>query len=311
MTAAEVVTARIKEAATALGFDLVGITSAEPALEGEERLLKWIERGFAGDMEYMRRDPLRRAHPEEILPGARSVVSLAKNYYQPGPEEPLEASGPAGRIARYAWGADYHLVIEKMLDRLAAVIRELGGRVSRSYVDHGPVLERAFAERAGLGFIGKNTTLITERFGSWVFLAELITNLELEMDQPKINQCGACRACIEACPTGALIGPFQLDARRCISYLTIEQRGEIPAELRPLVKKWAFGCDICQEVCPLNAAPVPTAEPEFSSQAGAGAYITAADLEESFKKKFGATALSRAGRNGLLRNLKVVAENAY
>jgi epoxyqueuosine reductase len=263
----------------------------------------------------MERDPSRRADPATVLPGARTVISVALGYYRGGwPESGAAPDAPArGRIARYAWGRDYHKRVRKKLLRLADAIRALAP-VCRvlAYVDTGPVLDRAWAERAGLGWIGKNTNVIRKSAGSWIFLGELLTDLAIEPDPPAKNYCGQCARCIAACPTGAIIGPYQLDARRCISYLTIEHRGPIPLELRPGIGTRIFGCDDCQEVCPWNRFATPTANPDFAERPGQQTpeLIPLLALDAAgFAKRFEGTALRRAGRDRFVRNVAVALGN--
>ena len=296
------------------GFDLIGISGASlPEIHGEATD-RWVKNGFAGSMDYMVRDGRKRAHPENSLPGAKSIISLVINYYHP--EDPKPADRLVGKVAKYAYGTDYHKVIEKKLKRLATFIQETAGPRTRvkTYVDTGPILEKAFAKEAGLGFFGKNTNIITKEFGSFVFLASLITNLELEADAPHTGSCGSCRICIDACPTGALLGNYQIDARRCIAYLTIESKEEIPEELKEGVGEWVFGCDICQDVCPYNYRAKATQHEEFYPLKKAGTWV---DLEtikeiktdEEFASAFQGSPLKRPKRKGLLRNAEVVLEN--
>ncbi len=287
----------------------MGITSAEPLTRAGAHYLKWLSDGFSGEMAYLKRAPEIRFDPKRRFPEAKSVIALALNYYQKEPEQNDTTSPPqlSGKVARYAWGEDYHHIIEKKLERLIETITDLGGRCWKGYVDHGPLLERAFAERAGLGFIGKNTNLITPQFGSWVFLAEVITDLALINDEPATNQCGTCRKCIEACPTDALTEPYRLDARLCISYLTIENKGPIPEPMVNKLEGWLFGCDICQEVCPFNHQAIETDEPGFSMHRGVGPSLSLDELERipdnaSFKQQFTQSPLLRAKRSGLARN---------
>jgi len=308
-------TERVREFAYGIGFDLVGFSSADPSPEHEQALQAWITAGYAGEMAYMARDPSRRANPKQILPQAKTIICLAINYY-PGVHP--KKDGRSGRISCYAWGRDYHRVLEERLDRLEEYLRKEADRPLKikRYVDYGPILERAYANRAGLGFIGKNTMLITEEFGSWVFLAELITDLELEVDHsPTLgngpaSQCGSCSLCIDACPTGAIVAPFKLDARRCISYLTIEKKGEIPADLQPEMEDWIFGCDVCQQVCPFNQqTPIAKAQ-DFTT--GAGPWLDIEEIlamdEVRFKARFRDTPLLRPKYRGLQRNVMIVAK---
>ena len=312
----EDLTREIKALALKLGFHGVGVTSADPASEAGRRLMFWLSDGYAAGMTYLQKNPEIRFDPRRRFPEAQSIISLVLNYYQPQPltpeKEPDQKSEDvSGKIARYAWGEDYHAIIEKKLAVLIQEITERGGRCWKGYVDHGPLLEKAFAERAGVGFIGKNTTLITSAYGSWVFLAEVVTDLNLIADEPATTQCGSCRRCIEACPTDALREPYRLDARRCISYLTIENKNSIPERFIPKMDGWLFGCDICQEVCPFNGNPVPSDEPAFSPAFGAGPFLTSKEIETipdktAFKQCFGRTALLRAKHAGLTRNAKAL-----
>ena len=306
--------------ARALGFDAVGIALADGLGQDDHALTRWLAEGRHGGMAYMAREPHRRSRPQEVLPGAKSVIVLAMNYAPADPDRGAARRAPTpktmGRISRYAWGKDYHAVIENRLSQLEALIRDAAGPGTgcRSYVDHGPILEKAFARNAGIGFIGKNTLLITEEFGSWVFLSVILTTLELPPGLAQTSQCGSCRLCLDACPTGALIAPYQLDATRCISYLTVENKGEIPDDFKSKLNGWVFGCDICQEVCPYNAHPKPTRVKEFHSDHGAGPRldlerVMALDSDEAFRAAFRDTPLLRPKRAGLQRNAKALLEN--
>jgi epoxyqueuosine reductase len=301
---------RIKSKARELGFDLVGIAPAAQA-DDFDRLRDWLAQGFAGDMDYLHRHAEAHRHPTSILPEVRSVILVGMNYK---PTADQEKDGTGARVARYAQGADYHDVLRGRLKQLLAWIQdEAPGCRGRVVVDTAPLLERDFARRAGLGWIGKNTMLLNKRFGSYFFLGALLTDLELQADQPhETSHCGTCTACLEACPTAAFVGPYQLDARRCISYLTIELRGPIPTELRPGMGDWLFGCDVCQEVCPWNYKSPVAAE---------GAFLPLPDLvamdpaellglsEEEFRRRFRGTALTRPRRAGLVRNAAIVLGN--
>jgi epoxyqueuosine reductase len=306
----DTLTIRLKEEAHRLGFDLVGATAAvEP--EGFEHLRGWLDRGFAGEMRYLgdRLDAYR--HPRHVLEGARSLLMLGIAYRT---DEPAAAGPGTGRVSRYAWGQDYHDVIREKLHALADFHRELTPDASvRGIVDTAPLLEREFARRAGLGSIGKNTLLITPQFGSWVFLAALLTSEKLAYDAPEaVSRCGSCRACLDACPTGALCGPYQLDARRCVSYLTIELRGSVDEELRGPMGNRMFGCDACQEACPLNRQACQTKEEAFRPREESNP-MDAIELlsldEEAFRRRFRGTPLWRAKRQGLLRDAAIALGN--
>jgi epoxyqueuosine reductase len=304
----------LEQRAREAGFDLVGVTSVEPLEEGGERLRGWQEAGMAADMGYMHRPVELLSDPRKLQKSAKSVVSLGVSYY---PGEHPENTGDGGRVARYAWGRDYHEVIKERLLRLRKELEaELGVRIkSRGFTDAVPLLERSAAQHAGLGFFGRNSCLINDRVGSYFFIADLIVDLELEPDAPGTGTCGRCTRCMDRCPTGAIKAPGVVDARLCISYLTIENRGEIPRNLRPLVGDWAFGCDVCQEVCPYNKRKATKSRwPQFSEEAGAGPYLRIGEVlgirtEEEFERRFAGTPLTRPGRAGLLRNCCVAAGN--
>ena len=304
----------LEERARAAGFDLVGVTGAEPLEEGGERLREWQEAGMAADMGYMHRPVELLSNPKRLQKSARSVVSLGVSYY-PG-DHPENTEG-GGRVARYAWGRDYHEVIKGRLFELRRELEEeLGVRIkARGFTDAVPLLERSAAQHAGLGFFGRNSCLINDRLGSYFFIADLIVDLDLEPDSLGSGTCGRCTRCMDRCPTGAIKAPGVVDARLCISYLTIENRGEIPRDLRPLVGDWAFGCDVCQQVCPYNKRKATRSRwPEFSEEAGAGPYLDIEEVlgirtEEEFERRFAGTPLTRPGRAGMLRNCCVVAGN--
>jgi len=242
--------ADIKQWAYELGFDLVGIAPAQPIPHGDA-FREYLSRQYHGSMTYLARHIEKRIDPRQLMPQARSVICTALNYYNPSPENP-DPFFP--KVARYAWGLDYHRIMKDNLKKLSQRIQvDTDHQVrTRCFVDTAPLAEKAHAARAGLGWIGKNTLLINERFGSWLVLGEILTDLELEYDQPVSGQCGSCRCCLDSCPTGALCDSHILDARRCISFLTIESREKIPSELADKIKPWFFGCDICQEACPFN-----------------------------------------------------------
>jgi epoxyqueuosine reductase len=296
------------------GFDLVGVARAEPLKEGGERLREWQEAGMAADMGYMQRPVELLSNPRKLQRSAKSIVSLGVSYY---PGNHPENAGDGGRVARYAWGRDYHEVIKERLFRLRGELEEeLGARIkARAFTDAVPLLERSAAQHAGLGFFGRNSCLINGEVGSYFFIADLIVDLELEPDPPGTGTCGRCTRCMDRCPTGAIKAPGVVDARLCISYLTIENRGEIPRNLRPLVGDWAFGCDVCQEVCPYNKRKASRSRwPEFSEGAGVGPYLKIEEVlslrtDKEFEHRFAGTPLTRPGRAGLLRNCCVAAGN--
>ena len=297
-------TGSVKALALELGFDLVAVGPAEPPEHGAA-LRRWVEAGHAGTMGYLSRRLEERLDPARVLPGARAAVCVALNYYQ---GEPEDASWRP--IARYAWGHDYHDVIGPRLQRLATHLTEAAGARSRGYVDTGPVLERDLAARAGLGWIGKNTMLLHPTLGSWFFIGVLLTTAALVADAPLADRCGSCRACLDACPTGAFPAPYVLDARRCISYLTIEHRGEIDPALHRGMAGWQFGCDVCQDVCPWNRKAPTTRHPELvPATAYPGAPAVASMDDASMREAFRGSALLRAKPAGLRRNALIYMEN--
>src|SRR5262245_25628684 len=259
----------VKRQALALGFDLCGIAPAA-AFPELQYLREWLDRGYAGEMHYMSRSAERRADVRHVLPSARSVIALGTVYNVDRPYSTERRDPGEAEIARYAWGDDYHVVIQARLDRLIAWLRTSAGPSfeGRAYVDTGPVQERVYAQYAGIGWIGKNTCVINPALGSWLFLAEIICNLALTPDPPALDQCGTCTLCLDACPTGALVDAYALDSTRCISYLTIELKGSIPAAHRDDIGAHAYGCDVCQEVCPWNHAPAVASESAWHPRAG-------------------------------------------
>ncbi len=304
----------MEKKARAAGFDLVGVTDAGPLTEGGERLRRWQEAGMAADMGYMHRPMELLSNPRRLQKSAISVVSLGVSYY---PGEHPEALEGGGRIARYAWGKDYHIVIKERLRSLRAELEEaLGCRIkARAFTDAVPLLERSAAQHAGLGFFGRNSCLINGEIGSYFFIADLILDQEIEPDTHGTGTCGKCTRCMSSCPTGAIKAPGVVDARLCISYLTIENKGEIPRGLREKIGDWTFGCDVCQEVCPYNKRKATRSHwPEFSAGAGAGPHLKITEVldirsDEEFEERFAGTPLTRPGRTGLLRNCCVVAGN--
>jgi len=309
-TQPDTLAAELKREARRLGFALAGACPAvEPA--GIGGFAEWLAAGHAGEMHYLPDRAAAYSHPRSVLDGARSLLVLAMNYRTVEPAAPRAGEG---RVSRYAWGADYHELIRGRLDTLADFLRARRPECkARGVVDTAPLLEREFAQLAGLGWVGKNTLLLNRDLGSWFFLAALLTDLELDYDAPHAaDHCGTCRACLDACPTGAFPAPYVLDARRCISYLTIELRGPMPAELRRGVGDWLFGCDVCQDVCPWNHRAPTADEPAFQPADGmnpiALAQMFAWD-DEAFRRRFRHTPLWRAKRRGLLRNAAIVLGN--
>ena len=303
----------VKAKSSDLGFDLCGIAPAGnlPELTFFQQ---WLDRGYAGEMAYLGRSAARRADVRNVLPSARSVIVTGTVYNVDRPYS-TECDDPArAQIARYSWGDDYHEVIEKRLDALLAWMRDASGVPfeARRYVDTGPVQERVYAQHAGIGWIGKNTCVINPAIGSWLFLGEIICSLPLEPDPPSFDQCGACTLCIEACPTQAIVEPGVLDSTRCISYLTIELRGSVPEALRPAIGSHVYGCDVCQEVCPWNAAPPVSQDPAWQPRP-AWDRRTASDLaamsDDELRRAMRGSALRRTKVSGLRRNLSVALEN--
>ena len=311
---------RIKDHARSLGFELVGIAPAGEA-DGFAHLQDWLAHGYAGEMEYMQRHAQARGHPDSILPTVRSVVMVGITYNAAPPPHPRplspggERGEMLGRIARYAGGLDYHDVLRAKLKTLLAWIEaESPGTRGRAVIDTAPLLERDFARRAGLGWFGKNTMLIDKKLGSYFFLGALLLDLPLQADEPFATaHCGSCTRCLDACPTDAFVGPYQLDARRCISYLTIELRGPIAEDLRKDMGDWVFGCDVCQEVCPWNRK-APLGQDASLQPSVTGLQVDLLELlslgEEGFRARFRHTPLWRSQRAGLLRNAAIALGNA-
>lgn len=303
---------RIKTRGAAVGFDLVGISPVQ-APPHAASFADWLRRGLHGEMTYMARTAGQRLRPAEHLPWARSVVSVALNYATPYGRDSA-ADGLRGWISRYAWGADYHEVLREKLERLLDEIRgEAGAGIQgQIFVDAGPVLDREVGARAGIGWYGKNTNLLSMRLGSFFFLGELFLDLPLDWDAPVRDRCGQCRLCLDACPTNAFVGPYVLDARKCISYLTIELKGAIPHELRPLMGTHIFGCDICQDVCPYNTRVRVTSERAFFPREGLHApelVPLLSLMEPELRTRFAGSPIRRAKRRGLLRNVCVALGN--
>jgi epoxyqueuosine reductase len=302
-----------KYATKELGVDLIGITSAQADSQGQKFLREFIKAGRHGAMSYLENYRIR-TQPQQLLPEAQSIIVIALNYYR---KQPGTLQG-YGKIARYAYGRDYHKVIKNLLKKLIKYLEELDPKSkNRACVDSAPLLEKSYALRAGLGFFGKNTTLITQKFGSFVLLGEVLTSIKLDPDQPfQGGTCGACRRCLDACPTKALSAPGQMDARKCISYLTIEHRGVIPKKLASKLGNRIFGCDICQEVCPYNLTHAkPLQFPELKKNKIAGHQLKLQDIlslrnDQEYLGRFAGSPLMRAKRAGLQRNAKNALKNS-
>jgi epoxyqueuosine reductase len=306
-----VTVAHVKRLARECGFELAGVARAAPLAEDGRRYLDWVSRGMAGAMGYLTD---RRAHvrtdPKLLLPSARSIICVGKLYNGPEPRSTESAQAGHGWISRYAWGEDYHDVMRRGLEQLAA---RLGpGHESKICVDTAPLLERSYAREAGLGWIGKNTCLINQEIGSWVFLGEILTSLELESDSPPPDRCGTCTRCIDACPTQAIApAGYEIDARRCIAYFTIELHGAAPEEMRGSIGQHIFGCDICQEVCPWNSRAPVADEPAFEARLFAPPLEElAAITEDEFRSRFRGSPILRAKYVGFLRNVAVAMGNS-
>ena len=334
MTPRSTLANQIREEARRLGFDAVGIarlpdpptTVPSPPAQDSilshdlpitsqlwNRLKKWLELRFHGTMEWMARDPKRRANPEEVLPGCHSLIVVGMNYYT---EHTPDESNHAGRIARYAWGKDYHNFMKNRLTQLENFLHaQVPEAQTRSYVDTGPVMEKPWAQEAGIGWIGKHTNIVSTDFGSWLLLGEILTTVPFDFDEPAMDLCGTCSLCIQACPTGAIVEPYLLDAERCISYLTIEYRGdmdELPIELRKKIGNRIFGCDDCLDICPYNINAKPTSEPGFqpSSWVLHPQLPKLANLtKEEFQTLTKGSPLRRPKHEGFIRNVQIGLEN--
>jgi epoxyqueuosine reductase len=322
---------QIKQRALELGFDKVGIVRAEALTEERLHLDEWLRRGFHGEMGYMARDPNRRTNPSEMFPDARSVVVVALNYYTPHQhsvsvrnvsDDPNQVTSnkrasttgaqSTGKVSRYAWGDDYHDVVgNKLRELLSWITQQETAAEGKICIDIQPTMDKAWAVRAGLGWLGKHTNVITHEFGSWVFIGELLLNLELDYDDQQIaDQCGSCTLCIDACPTGAIVEPYMLDANLCISHATIESRApEIRKEVAGNLDGWFYGCDICQDVCPWNHTPKTTSEGRFEPRDG----NVNASLDEileldqdGYANRFRRSAMKRAKLSGLQRNARAL-----
>ena len=322
-------TNQIKARALEVGFDKVGIVRAEPISEERARLEEWLRRGYHGEMPYLARDPEQRCDPRRLFPNATSVVVVALNYYTPHQHSVSSARDEVGtvwvsgrvkertgKVSRYAWGDDYHTVVGDKLKNLLTWIKgEYSEAEGKVCVDIQPMMDKAWAVRAGLGWMGKHTNVITPEFGSWVFIGELLLNLELDYDHQEIaDQCGSCTLCIDACPTTAIIEPYLLDANLCISHATIESRApEIREDVAPQLEGWLYGCDICQDVCPWNHSPKSTSETRFEPRDGNANVAIDQILEldqEAYAKRFRGSAMKRAKLSGLQRNARALLRSA-
>lgn len=302
---------RIKERALAEGFEKVGIVPARSLDAERDQLTTWLERGYHGSMAWMARDPEMRTDPCKLFPAARSVVVVAKNYYTPVEHTPGDSNG---KVSRYAWGDDYHFVVGSKLRSLLAWIKaEVPQAEGKVCVDIQPTMDKAWAVRGGLGWIGKHTNLITQDYGSWVFIGEILLNLDLEYDQEQVaDHCGACTLCIDACPTQAITEPYVVDSNKCISYATIELRAEnLPITLADNLSGWLYGCDICQDVCPWNRFEQVTDEVRFQPREG-NANASLNDVlqltPETYAERFRRSAMKRAKLSGLQRNARALLE---
>ena len=303
--------ASIKRRALEIGFTKIGIASAEPLIPESDKLAEWLDRDFHGNMAWLERDPQKRTDPRLLFPEARSVIVLTHNYYT---KHQHQADPNRGKISRYAWGDDYHDVVREKLNALLAWIRtEMPHANGKVCVDTAPMMDKAWAVRAGLGWIGKSSNLITMEVGSWVFIGEILLDLDLDYDDEIVmDHCGTCTACIDACPTDAIVEPYVVDARRCISYATIELRDEtLPTEFSGKMDGWVYGCDICQDVCPWNRFETPTAETRFEPRHGETSLDpqTLADMEhDQYVERFRKSAIKRAKLAGLKRNAHALTE---
>lgn len=298
----------LRKKAKDLGFDDLGISRAGFLDEEAKKLEAWLQQKHHGEMAYMANHFDLRTDPRKLVPGAKSVISFSYNYFPKQQQE--DPSAP--KIAKYAYGRDYHKVIKKKLKQLIAYLQEEIGEINgRAFVDSAPVMERVWAQKSGLGWIGKNTLLLTKGKGSFFFLAEIILDVELEYDGPVKDYCGSCTKCIDACPTNALFAPYQMDASKCISYLTIELKDKIPSEFKGKMENWMYGCDICQDVCPINARAKAHQEKDFEAKEG----LLTMDkkeweeiTEEVFEKLFEGSAVKRTKYAGLQRNILFLKE---
>jgi epoxyqueuosine reductase len=302
---------RIKQRAVEIGFQKTGIVRAEPLDREGFHLKEWLRKGFHGKMDWMEREPEKRSDPRLLFPEAKSVVVVAVNYYT---KHEHDENADKGKISRYAWGDDYHDVLREKLNELLDWIKsenkDVAGKIC---VDTSPFMDKAWAVRAGLGWLGKHTNLITTELGSWVFIGSLLLNIELDYDNVTVeDHCGTCTACLDACPTNAIVEPYVVDSRKCISYATIELRDDtLPTEIAANLDGWIYGCDICQDVCPWNRFETPTSESRFEPRHGETSFDLANITEmphEQYVQRFRGSAIKRAKLTGLKRNAAAVAE---
>lgn len=304
-------TRKIKEKALEIGFHKIGITPAKPLEQERERLAEWLAQGFHAEMSWMEREPEKRANPQIYYPPAKSVIALALNYYTPHQHED---SAEKGKVSRYAWGDDYHDVLQTKLRQLLSWIKEeIPEADGKICADIQPVMDKVWAVQAGLGWIGKHSNLITKEFGSWVFLGEILLNIELEYDSfIEPDHCGNCTACLDACPTNAIVKPYLVDSNRCLSYATIELRApQLPSDISDNLNGWLYGCDICQDVCPWNRFQKPTDEERFEPREGnisADLKEILSLLHEDYVKKFRGSAMKRTKLSGLQRNASALSK---
>lgn len=306
----------IKEQALAEGFEKVGIVTAQPLDIERRQLTEWLNRGHHGRMEWMTRDPEMRTDPQRLFPGARSIIVVAKNYYTPSQHNSHSGESQTGKVSRYAWGDDYHDVVgDKLRSLLAWIKQRVPGAEGKVCVDIQPMMDKAWGVKAGLGWIGKHSNLITQEYGSWVFIGELVLDLELEDYEERIpDHCGECTLCIEACPTGAITEPYVVDSTKCISYATIELRDDIlPKAIADNLNGWFYGCDTCQDVCPWNRFQQPTEEVRFQPREGNDNAPLDKVLEltpVTYAARFRGSAMKRAKLSGLHRNARALLQNS-
>lgn len=297
--------------AKAVGFDLVGFAKYEFLNKETERLEDWLKHTYQGEMKYMERNIEKRRDVSQILPDAKSIISLTLNYFT---EDQHSQDKNLGKVSRYAWGKDYHMIIWEMLEKLEEKLKKVDSEFeSKSYVDTGPVMDKAWAVRAGIGWMGKHSNIINRDYGSWFFIANIITNFEFDYSNELPDYCGSCTACIDACPTDAIVSDYVVNSNKCISYLTIENKGDIPQEFSGKFDDWLFGCDICQDVCPWNIKfAQPTSIKDFSSKDGnkeiAPEEIRTMD-NKVFKNRFSESPISRSKLKGLKRNAEFLNPN--